>query len=413
MKKENNISQRRDEMSETHPITALSQSSITGPHWTSTKFSKNILMDALVKHVLGLTLYGMADIGEVLEVVSQLTVSDEENWISAWSAMAHRLQSRAEKAEQTGKQVTASTAYLRASTYWRVSLMCFSQPNDSRIKDYALASAKCYERYLELSGYPGEYVEIPYEDSFLPGHIYRSPVAGDKAPLLIITPGRDTWAEDTRWVYDGAIRRGIHCLVYDGPGQGFALRLNNLRFRPDWENVVRPVVDFALQIPGIDPSRIGLMGLSFGGFLVPRAAAFEKRIKVCIADTGNLSWGGAIIGRLQILSQLPPDQIPPEMNSLVRDYAWKHGVGDSIEEVIQVLQAYDNTSVVDKITCETLVMDGTAEMVPGQAQKFYDALKCPKDYMLFDETTTAQLHCQMGSYATATEYLFDWLDERL
>lgn len=400
-------------MNGTHPITTPSQSSISGRHWTSTKFSENILMDALVKHVLGLTLYGMADIGEVLEVVSQLTVSDEENWISAWSTMAERLQARAEKADRTGKQVTASTAYLRASTYWRVSLMCFSQPDDSRMIDYSLAHAKCYERYLELSSYPGQYVEIPYENSFLPGHLYRSPLASDQAPLLIITPGRDTFAEDTRWVYDGAIRRGINCLVYDGPGQGYALRLNNFVFRPDWENVVEPVVNFALKIPGIDPSRIGLMGLSFGGFLAPRAAAFEKRIKVCIADPGNLSWGGAIIARLQTFSHLPPDEIPPQMNSLVKDYAWKHGVPNTVQDVIQVLCAYDNTCIIDQLECETLVMDGTAEMVPGQALKFFDALKCPKDYMLFDETTTAQSHCQMAGYATATEYLFDWLDARL
>lgn len=391
----------------------LSGLTFSGQHWTSTQFSENILMDALVKHALGLTLYGMSDIGEVLEVVSQLKASDEERWINTWSAMAQRLQNRAEEAERTDKQVTASTVYLRASTYWRFSLMYFSHPNDSRIKDYALASSKCYERYLQLSGYPGQYVEIPYENSFLPGHFYRSPIAGDTAPLLVITPGRDTWAEDTRWVYDAAIRRGIHCLVYDGPGQGFALRLNNLRFRHDWENVVRPVVDFALKISGIDPSRIGLMGLSFGGFLALRAAAFEKRIKVCIADPGNISWGGSIISALQTVSNLQTHELPPEMKNLVRDYAWKHGVSDSVKEVIQALQAYDNTSVVDKITCETLVMDGTEELAQGQAQKLFEALQCPKHYMLFDETTTAQLHCQMGSYATASEYLFDWLDNWL
>lgn len=200
-------------MSETHPITALSQSSISGLHWTSTKYSKNILMDALVKHILGPMLYGMSDLWEVLEVVGQLEPANEERRINAWGAMARRLQYRAEEAERTDKLVTASTAYLRASTCWRTSLMYFSYPNDSRIRDYARASSQCYERYLQLSGYPGQYVEIPYENSFLPGHIYRSPVAGDRAPLLIITPDRDTWAEDTRWVYDDAIRRGIHSLA--------------------------------------------------------------------------------------------------------------------------------------------------------------------------------------------------------
>lgn len=411
MEKENNISEGRDVMSETNTIPDLSQILNSEPHWTSTKYSKDMLMDALVKHLLGLMPYGMSDLGEVLEVVGHLKSGDEERWINAWGAMAQRLQYRAEEAERADKQVTASTAFLRASTYWRASLMNFSQPNDSRIGDYALASSKCYERYLELSGYPGQYVEIPYENSFLPGHFYRSPVAGDNAPLLVITPGRDTWAEDTRWVYDGAIRRGIHCLVYDGPGQGYALRLNNMTFRPDWENVVSPVIDFALTIPGIDSSRIGLMGLSFGGFLAPRAAAFEKRIKLLIADPGNISWGTSIISRLKPVSKLPGFLRPSFIDSMIKDYAWKHGVSEN--EIFKTLEEYDNTSVIDKITCETLVMDGTAEIIPGQAEKFYEALKCPKHYMLFDETTTSQSHCQMGGYATATEYLFDWIDERL
>lgn len=386
----------------------------SGKHWSHPNFfSSNILIDALTKHILSLMSYGMTDLGEVLEVACKLKGSDEEVWVESWGAMAGRLQDRAEQAVKKGKLITAATAYLRASTYWRCALLYFSKFNDSRMKEYALLSSRCYERHLTLSKYPGRYIEIPYEGSFLPGHIYKSPIAGDKAPLLIITPGRDTWAEDTRWVCDGAIRRGIHCLTYDGPGQGFALRLNNLTFRPDWENVVSPIIDFALEkFTWVDSSRIGLMGLSFGGYLSPRAAAFDKRIKLCIADPGNISWGKGIINQLQRFVNLPSQEIPEEVSNLVRDYAWKHGVQESIQEVINVLKAYDNSDILEKITCETLVLDGTGEVFHG-AKPFFDALDCPKAYMLFDETSTAQSHCQIGGYATATEQLFDWLDERL
>lgn len=382
-------------------------------HWPSTKFAEHVLLDALVKHVLGLMTYGMSDLGEVLEVVNQLKGTDEESWVESWARMGKRLQERAEAADRAGKKVSASTAYLRASTYWRVSLMYFSQPDDARMKTYARASTKCYERYLELSGYPGRAVEIPYEGASLPGHFYKSPVAREKAPLLIVTPGRDTWAEDTRWVYDAAIRRGIHCLVYDGPGQGFALRLKDLRFRHDWENVVGPVIDFALTMPGVDPSRIALMGMSFGGALSVRAAAFERRLKVLIADPGTLSWGEAIAGHFRRAGDAPLDALPPEMRNMLRDYAWKQGVPNSAKDVAQALAAYDNSAVASQIACETLVIDGTEEMVKGQAQKLFDALQCPKHFMLFDETSTAQAHCQIGGYATATERIFDWLDERL
>jgi len=383
-------------------------------HWAQPNFfNDNVLIDALIKHTLSLMPYGMTDLGEVMDVVYQLEGSDEEAWITAWSALAERLQNRAEEADRKGKRVTASTAYLRASTYWRCALLYFSRFEDARMRAYAVASSTCYQRHLELSGSPGKRLEIPYEGSFLPGYFYKSPSAGDKAPLLIITPGRDTWAEDTRWVCEGALRRGIHCLTYDGPGQGFALRLNNLTFRPDWEKVVSPLIDYALdRFPEIDAARIALMGLSFGGYLAPRAAAFDKRIKICITDPGNISWGRPIIEQLRQFGDRSLDELPEQLRNLVRDYAWKHGVPNTIKDVVKALEPYDNAAILEKVTCETLVLDGTGEVFHG-AKPFYEALQCPKHYMLFDETSTAQSHCQIGGYATATEYLFDWLVERL
>ncbi|MBZ9791653.1 alpha/beta fold hydrolase [Rhizobium sp. 3T7] len=385
-----------------------------GKHWADRNFfSPNVLIDALTKHILNLMPYGMTDLGEVLEVVCQLKDSDEEVWINAWSAMARRIQDRAEAAEHKGNPVTAATAHLRASTYWRCSLLYFSKSEDPRIKDYARLSSLCYQRYLALSDYPGEYIEVPYDGSFLPGHFYRSPAAGAKAPVLILTPGRDTWAEDTRWVCEGALRRGIHCITYDGPGQGFALRLNDLTFRPDWENVVSPLIDFALhKFSEIDASRIALMGMSFGGFLSPRAAAFDKRIKLCIVDPGNISWGSAIIEQLKRAKDTRVEDLPEEVANLVKDYAWKHGVPNTVSDVIRVLKNYDNSDILDRITCRMLVLDGTGEVFNG-AKQFYDALDCPKEYLLFDEASTAQQHCQIGGYATATEYLFDRITEAL
>lgn len=76
----------------------------------------------------------------------------------------------------------------------------------------------------------------------------------------------------------------------------------------------------------LDTDRIGLMGMSFGGFLNTRAAAFDKRFKVMVADPGNLAWGGQIKQRLQMILQIPEEQRPPFMNFMLDDYAWKQGV---------------------------------------------------------------------------------------
>lgn len=385
----------------------------SGKHWSELKFYDHMMTDALIKHILGLSRYGMSDAGEVFEVMGQMKSADEKDWALAWGGMAERLKRNAARSESNGKKVSASSAYLRAASYYRFALASFSDVNDPIMEEYTKESISCYRKYLELSGYPGEVIEIPYEDTVLSGYFYRSPVAGKKAPLMILIPGRDTLGEDTVWVYDEALKRGIHCIVVEGPGQGAALRLKKIPFRKDWEKVVSPIVDYAAKVPCVDMDRIALMGLSFGGYLVPRAAAFEKRIKLCIANPGNISWGKSIGSALEMARKMPKALRPGMVDGLVRDYAWKHGVENSIDAVIKELQRYDNSDILDKLTCKVLVMDASADINPGEAKKFYDAIGCPKEYMLFDDETMGQTHTQMGCYASASERLFDWIADNL
>lgn len=398
-----------------------------GATWTSHAFIDDVVMDDQIKHHIGMAFYGMADLGECLEVARTITVHDEESWVRSWAEMAQRLQERAQSFERAGHLISAGDQYLRASTYWRASLMHFTDPVDPRTREHSLTSYECYDKYLELSGYPGERVEIPYEDSSLPAYLYRSPHAAEDAPLIVFHQGRDAWPEDTRWVYDNAIRRGYHCLSVQCPGQGMALRVNNLPFRYDWENVITPVIDFAVELEGVDPSRIALMGLSFGGYLAPRAAAFEKRIKLLIADPGVLDWGASIRGNLGPELSAAFDQGPEVYNAVmaraqeanplhawgIRDFLWKHGVSTPYELTVE-LDRCDLTDIAHQIECPTLIMDGVTELFSaGEGQKLYEALTCEKEYLVFDEDSTAQLHCQTGAVATAAEYLYAWIDERL
>ncbi|MEZ5190479.1 MAG: alpha/beta fold hydrolase [Schumannella sp.] len=407
--------------------TASRNTRFPGEHWTSFQFFDGEVMDDQFKHQLTQMFYGASDLGECLEVAARIENDSEEDWLREWSRLASELEERGIAAAKAGRTQTAASTYLRAATYWRGSLIHNAFPEDPRTRDNALAAYRCWDRYLELSGYPGEALQIPYEESFLPAYLYRSPVARGKAPLLIFFQGRDAWPEDTRWVYDNAIRRGYHALSVQCPGQGMAIRVNGLPFRYDWENVVTPIVDVAVGLEGVDTDRIGLMGLSFGGYLAPRAAVFEKRIKVLVADPGVLSWGESI--RIGLPPQLSDafEQGADTFNSTVeqmrqhstlidwflRDSVWKHGAA-SPYELIQEFDRCDLTGLAGRIEAETLIMDGSEEhFSAAQSQKLYDELTCPKELMLFDPASTAQLHCQNGAGGTAGEALFDWLDGRL
>jgi pimeloyl-ACP methyl ester carboxylesterase len=83
-----------------------------------------------------------------------------------------------------------------------------------------------------------------------------------------------------------AVALGYNALLFEGPGQGSMLHLRGIGFRPDWEAVITPVVDYLVGRPDVDPGRIALVGWSQGGALAARAAAFEHRLAALVLDPG-------------------------------------------------------------------------------------------------------------------------------
>ena len=402
-----------------------------GSHpWPTLGLMPDPIMDDQLLFYLSSTYVGMADIGEILETVTRIDTQDPDSWFKEWMKTANRVRGMAGESLAAGHAISAGEAYLRAANYIRAALIHYpDQPNDPETPNHAQLSVDSYDTALSLLSMPAQAVRIPYEDTTLLGYFYRSPVAEEKAPVLIVHQGRDAWPEETKQIADAAMKRGYHVLQVHGPGQGATIRIQGLPFRPDWEKVITPAIDFALTQPGVDPDRIVLIGYSMGGWLAPRAAAFDKRIKICIANPGVLNWGGTMWDQIAIFSpelmtllehdpqafDAAIDQLGsavPMVDWWVKDSIWKHG-SDSPSDMMMELKKYDNTPIVDQITCRMLIMDGEAEAFSvGQAQKLYEVLNnCPKDYMLLTAEETAQLHCQNGASAVSMMRVFDWLDQ--
>jgi alpha-beta hydrolase superfamily lysophospholipase len=144
---------------------------------------------------------------------------------------------------------------------------------------------------MKLLDTPVEQVLIPYEMTALPGYFYRPNDSEKPRPTLLVHGGYDSIGEELYLlVAAAAIQRKYNCLIFEGPGQGALIREQHLPFRPDWERVVTPVVDYLLTRPEVDPARIALLGISVGGYLAPRAAAFEHRLAALIANDGIYSY---------------------------------------------------------------------------------------------------------------------------
>ncbi|WP_163508129.1 alpha/beta hydrolase family protein [Fodinicola acaciae] len=382
--------------------------------------------------VFGHAAYGGADFGEVVTTASRITAGDYDSWHDAWLATADRLAAEARRS----RPVTARELNMRASTYYRCAeFFLHGNPADPRIANAYDRSVECFRSATDESVQP---VEIPYEDTVLRGYFYRAPGTESK-PLLVMHNGFDGAAEEMHFFgAAAAAERGCHALTFDGPGQPSAIHRGGLVFRPDWENVVGPVLDFAVAQPGVDPDRIALLGLSLGGMLAPRAAAYEPRLAAVIAVDGVYDAAAAITSMLpfsreELLRRTRADSDPDldaiftrarSQNPTIR-WAMDHGryvvgAGSDREFVAKYLDYHLRDGVAERISCPALVCAAADDLffagdekTKGQPELLYEHLTGPKTMMSFTAEEGADAHCHVGAQRLAAGRIYDWLEATL
>jgi pimeloyl-ACP methyl ester carboxylesterase len=391
-------------------------------------FVDNWFMNTRTLFVLDSVWHRMGNIGEIMDTVKRIRHTSELSWFREWNKTAERVRATGDQSLSKGHKISAGEAYLRASSYYLAAeIFLHTNPDDPRILATYQKGAHYFLTGLKLLSIPVTEVRIPYENTTLKGYFFRSPVTAGKAPTLLVHQGFDAPVENTKFIAEEAIRRGYHCLLFEGPGQGLTIREQKIPFRPDWEKAVTPVVDYLLTKPEVDPNRLILMGISMGGGLVVRAAAFEHRLRVCIANPGYLDFYDFFEDMLtpELFNLYEED--PKEFNKKFLELSqydvgirWglHHGMwvfgGTTPADFITKLKDYNYKKVLNQIQCQMLIMDGTGETWgAGQAKKLYDSLTCPKEYMLFTEEDSAAAHCQIGAPALSAQRMFDWLDERI
>jgi len=379
----------------------------------------------------GLIASGGADLGEALTAVSHIRDGNREDWYAAWSAMADHVAAIGRQFLQDGHALSAREAFFRATNYYRAAEI-YLKPSDPRQVATWKKGRDAFLEAAKVSGGCIEPVRIPYEDRTLPGYWCSPDDSGRKRPVLILQTGLDGTAEDLYFIMAAqAVKHGYNCLIFEGPGQGELIRIHKRPFRADWEKVVTPVVDFALKRPEVDPEKTALLGYSMGGYLVPRALAFEHRIKYGVVDGGVLSVFDGVMQQFpaEIKKSLGDDTAASTINQLAGEALQKNSSletfiaqmlwtfqADTPFELFRKLQLYTIQDVIGTIDCEMLVLNSVDDRVAGsfeQSKLFTNALKGKKTYLEFSTAEGGQFHCQNGAPMLSSERILNWLDARM
>ena len=380
-------------------------------------------MDYLFQVVLGYHTYGGASFGELFRTASKVEDGDPESWIAAFREIGLRIERQAVELEEKAR-ASAAPAFLRAFTGYRAAAFLMNPKADfGRFSETVESFVRCFRKAIPSFGNPCEPVHVPFGDNHLSGYFYRVDEQSESRPTVIIVGGGDTFAEDLHF-WAGAVGpgRSYNVLSIELPGYGMS-PTRELYLRSDTEAPLGAAVDYALGKPEVDGERLGVYGISGGGYAVTRAAAAEKRLRAVVADT-------PIYDIFRLITEAVPAFLLDESHSGVSrwlleisgrfnkagrnnmdKFAWQSGKG-SLLEALQVTKG--EPVDVGAIECPMLCLAGEGDPPDAlvQTREVYDRLQNPKkDIRVFTAEEGAEAHTHVNNFPLVHQVIFDWLDE--
>lgn len=367
--------------------------------------------------------YGGADTAEVLETIGHITAGDADSWFTAWEATGDSVSALARR---TLDPISRGRALLRAHNYYRTAEFLLG-PHDPRRPISWQKNVGAFYEGLDILGVKFERFRVPHGEHHLNGLYFPGPNGSETRPLIVICGGFDSTLEELYFALVAAgLERGYSVLAYEGPGQGSIIRDQGVPFTHEWEKPTGAVLDEHLRTHD-RPARIVLVGMSMGGYLASRAAAFDDRFDGVVAYDVFYDFG-AIASR-----SVPPiafwfdrhglgfllsaivkikTTLSPGLNWAVQNGMWVMGTRDLLA-TLEAYRAYTLEGVAHHIKGDVLILAGEDDhFVPvEQARQFERSLTQARSVttVIYDRASGGAEHCQLGASTLWHATFFDWL----
>lgn len=369
--------------------------------------------DGQLGRTLSMAVVHAADLGEAMAAARRVHHPDRDAWFTSWAQAAETAEQAATDAAKAGDPVSSRDAWLRASEYRRQSWYFLrSDLDDPRVQEGYRRHVDDFVAATALMDHPAEPVRIPYEDTTLRGYVFAPDASGTPRPTIVMLCGYDSTAEYGWADVPAALARGYNVLVFEGPGQGGVLIEQRRYFRPDWENVLTPVLDWLLARPEVDASRVVLFGRSFAGYLAPRAASFEHRIAALVCDPAQPEMADRLPEGAIAKVAAPIVRQQMRMNARRREFFGArmaaHGLTE-IEDYFAELHRFSMLSLAGGITCPTLIVEAEHDFAGGSGQRLADAISAPVELLHLTAEQGADGHCAGLGQQLWAGAVYSWL----
>lgn len=314
------------------------------------------------------------------------------DWCAAWSAVGAEHEALGRAALDQRRWLSAGQHLAQAAVYYHFGKFVFVE-DLAQMREAHARSVACLTDALPHLDPPGRREEIPFEGSQLVG-ILRVPAGPGPHPTVIMLPGLDSTKEELGSTEQTFLQRGLATFAVDGPGQGEAEY--DLPIRGDWSGPAEAIVAHLRTLPEVDPSRLGVWGVSLGGYYAARvAAALGARLRACVALAGPFDFGEAWDGL-------------PELTRQTFQVRARAGSAGEAHQIARTLSLHGHAQ---RITTPLLIVFGRKDrLFPWQqAQRLADSAGGEVELLMLEE----------GNHGCANvapwhrPYTADWLAARL
>lgn len=336
------------------------------------------------------------DYGRLKRVIGRIT--GWMQWCAEWTREGDYLFQKAEEALREGSETKARALFHEATACYHIGQHIFFI--DSQQKETSQEKARrSYKRAIGLyaEGERPIRIDIPFQGTQIPGYLRLADTPN--RPLIIFVNGMDNIKEAEGHAQGNIFRQnGFNFFTFDGLGQGELWK--SLKFdSKQYHIAVSAIIDWfeANQSYRIDMNRIALVGYSLGGYLAPMSAAYDRRVKCVVGNSGLI-----FIGGLDGLKKLNP--------------IWQRGVTymTGCETLEQAVNQFD-WDIADAPSLQVPLLFyhvGNDEVMPSpevHADKIMKWAKGEKTLKYYEDGE----HCTQNYMDEVFPETIDWLNRKL